>query len=91
MRSSAWQTYIFNRMRDVFNNFAFDGWHIDTLGYRYGYDWDGNGFTLRDYYAPFANNARSNLNKRMVFNTVDADGQNLVSANANVDFVYSEI
>ncbi len=91
MRSSAWQTYIFNRMRDVFNNFAFDGWHIDTLGARNAYDWDGNNFQLRDYYASFTNNAKSNLNKRMVFNTVNADGQNLVSANANVDFVYSEL
>ncbi len=90
-RDTAWQNYIFAREQTVFNNLGFDGWHIDSLGVHHAYDYSGAFFSLDDYNPQFINNARTNLARRMLFNTVDAGGESQVAQNANVDFVYSEL
>jgi dextranase len=90
-RDTNWQNYIYGREQDVFNNFAFDGWHIDTVGQHTAYDYSGTFFSLDDYNPQFINNAKTALGKRMTFNTVDAGGENQVAQSANVDFVYSEL
>lgn len=90
-RDTNWQNYIFGREQDVFSNFAFDGWHIDSLGQSSVWDYDGNNFSLHDHYPQFINNAKATLNKRMLYNSVDAGGENQVAQSANVDFVYSEL
>ena len=90
-RDTNWQNYIFAREQQVFTNYAFDGWHIDSLGVRHACDFAGEYFSLDDYNPDFINNARAALGKRMVFNTVDAGGETQVSQSANVEFVYSEL
>ncbi|MFO1514087.1 MAG: glycoside hydrolase family 66 protein [Verrucomicrobiota bacterium] len=90
-RDPNWQNYIYAREQTVFANFAFDGWHIDTVGQRTAYDGAGNFFNLDDYNAEFINKAKTNLNRRMVFNAVDAGGENQVAQSANVDVLYAEL
>ncbi len=90
-RDTNWQNYIYGREQAVFTNFAFDGWHIDTVGQHTAYDYNGNFFSLDDYNPEFINNAKAALGVRMTFNTVDAGGENQVAQSANVDFVYSEL
>jgi len=90
-RDTNWQNYIYGREQAVFTNFAFDGWHIDTVGQHTAYDYSGNFFSLDDYNPQFINNAKMALGKRMTFNTVDAGGENQVAQSANVDFIYSEL
>jgi dextranase len=90
-RDTNWQNYIYGREQDVFSNFAFDGWHIDTVGQHTAYDCSGNFFSLDDYNPQFINNAKTALGKRLTFNTVDSGGENQVAQGANVDFIYSEL
>ena len=90
-RDTNWQNYISAREQEVFSNFAFDGWHMDSLGQNNAWDYSGNNFNLADYQPQFINNARAALSKRMVYNSVDAVGENQVALGANVDFVYSEL
>jgi len=88
----AWQEYIFAQQKQVFEHFAFDGWHIDTLGKR-GDRWDANGkpVDLAATYARFTNNAKAALQKRMLFNAVGGYGQDKIAASADVDFIYTEL
>lgn len=90
-RDTNWQNYIYAREQTVFSNFAFDGWHIDTVGQHTAYDAAGNFFNLDDYNADFINRAKTNLNRRMVFNTVDAVGENQLAQSASVDVLYAEL
>ena len=90
-RDAGWQNYIFGKEQQVFNNLPFDGWHIDSLGVHNAYDFSGVYFSLDDNNPSFINNAQAALGKRVLFNTVDAGGENQVAQYANVDFVYSEL
>lgn len=90
-RNPAWQNFIFGKEREVFSNFGFDGWHIDSLGTHLAYDYGGAQFNLDDYNPQFINAAKTALGKRMLFNTVDAVGEGQVARSANVEFVYSEL
>ena len=90
-RDTNWQNFIYSQEQTVFTNFAFDGWHIDTVGQHTAYDAAGNLFTLDDYNPDFINKAKAALGKRMTFNTVDAVGENQVAQSANVDVLYSEL
>ncbi len=90
-RDPAWQNYIFGRELTVFQNFAFDGWHIDSLGTHNAYDANGNWFSLDDANPGFINNTRNALLRPLVFNTVDAGGEAQVAQFAGVEFVYSEL
>jgi dextranase len=90
--NTSWQNYINNEERKVFDNFAFDGWHIDTLGNRGGlWDWNRNPVNLAGTFPSLVNSAKTALNKRMVFNTVSTYGQNEIASSANVDIIYSEL
>ncbi|MBT2723737.1 glycoside hydrolase family 66 protein [Bacillus sp. ISL-46] len=86
-----WQNYINLKESEVFKNFAFDGWHIDSLGPRGDlYDWNRNHINLEDTYGSFINAAKASLGKDIVFNSVEAYGQDQASK-SNADFVYSEL
>ncbi|MFD2671329.1 glycoside hydrolase family 66 protein [Marinicrinis sediminis] len=89
---TGWQSYLFQEEAKVFQNLGFDGWHIDSLGDR-GALWDSQQqpVDLKLTFAPFVNNARTQLDKRMVFNSVGTYGQDEIASGANVDFVYSEL
>ncbi|MGN7454005.1 glycoside hydrolase family 66 protein [Paenibacillus pasadenensis] len=87
-----WRNYIFTREEEVFQNFAFDGWHMDTLGPRGTlYDWNRNAVQLDSTYAGFINAAKARLQKEVVFNSVLAYGQDQVSADSSAEFVYTEL
>jgi dextranase len=87
-----WQQYIFGQQQQVFENFVFDGWHIDTLGKRGDrWDWNGEPVDLAATYAPFTNNARAALQKRVLFNAVGGYGQDEIASGADVDFIYTEL
>lgn len=87
-----WQQYIFGQERQVFAHFAFDGWHIDTLGKRgLLWNWDQQVVDMPDAYVAFVNQARAALGTRVVFNSVGGYGQNQIADGANVDVIYSEL
>ncbi|MBK9713547.1 MAG: glycoside hydrolase family 66 protein [Kouleothrix sp.] len=89
---AAWQQYIFGQERQVFDNFAFDGWHIDTLGKRGAlWGWDRQMVNMPAAFVDFTNGAKAALKKRVVFNTVGGYGQDDIAARADVDVVYSEL
>lgn len=90
--NAGWQQYIFAREQEAFDHFAFDGWHIDTLGRRDAlWDWDGQPVDLAATFAPFTNNAKAALQKRVLFNAVGGYGQDQITAGADVDFLYTEL
>jgi dextranase len=90
--NTAWQQYIFAQQQQVFEHFSFDGWHIDTLGKRGDrWDWNGEPVDLAATYAPFTNNAKAALQKRMLFNAVGGYGQDEIASGADVDFIYTEL
>jgi dextranase len=87
-----WQEYIFGQQRQVFEHFAFDGWHIDTLGKRGDrWDWSAAPVDLAATYVPFTNNAKAALQRRVLFNAVGGYGQDEIAAGADVDFIYTEL
>jgi len=90
-RDTNWQNFIYAREQTVFTNFAFDGWHIDTVGQHTAYDAAGNFFTLDDYNSDFINKAKTVLNRRFTFNAADGIGENQIAQSANVDVLYTEL
>jgi len=84
-----WQGYLFDRMRDLFAVYPFDGWHVDTFGDKGGYAFDGTRVDFVSGFQPFVDRAQAALQKRIVFHSVNALGQECV-AHSSADFVYSE-
>ena len=87
---AGWQRYLFGHMRDLFEVYPFDGWHVDTYGDPGGYALDGSRVDYIAGFRSFIDNARAALGKSIVFNTVNAYGQDQV-AHSDADFVYSEL
>lgn len=88
-----WQKYIINREKEVFQAFAFDGWHIDQLGSRDPlYDYDGTPVELTAGYSSLIKRAGKELpGKTLVFNAVNQYGQLPVAKDGVVSFLYAEI
>ena len=86
----AWQDYIVGRMGELFKVYPFDGWHIDTYGDASAYAYDGSYIDYIAGFNPFVENARQRLGKKIVFNTVGANGQETL-ADSSAEFVYSEL
>ncbi|MGH8047667.1 MAG: glycoside hydrolase family 66 protein, partial [Chthoniobacterales bacterium] len=91
--SSNWQSHIFGQMGQVFSQFAFDGWHIDTLGYTgQEYTWEANPINLAGTLPGFYNNAKTTLNKKIAINPVGIYGIDTEANNAgSLEFFYDEI
>ena len=92
--SQDWRDYIAQQFQQVFANITFDGWHIDTLGYRGPvYDSDGIAFDLDDAYPGFVNGMRTQLGSApyLVVNAAGAYGLSQIAADADVDVVYAEL
>jgi dextranase len=86
-----WQEYLFQKEKDVFQVFQFDGWHVDQLGDRGRlYDYDGNIIDLSQTYSHFLLAAKEKLGVRLVMNAVNQYGQ-ISIASAPVDFLYTEV
>ena len=93
IRDPGWQQYIFGRTREVFDNLAFDGWHMDALIWdRWLRDYNGDWFYINDYIAPFVNAYRADMpDKRAIINTPDGEGAENIAQYTDVDVVYSEL
>jgi len=90
--SPDWQRYHFARQRDVFTHFAFDGYHVDSLGNRGKlFTADGKPVDLAATFTPYLNAAKRQLKTRVVFNCVSAYGLEAVARGADVDFLYAEL
>lgn len=85
-----WQRYLFDRMRELFEVYPFDGWHVDTFGDKGGYAFDGSRVDFVAGFQPFIDRAQVSLHKRIVFHSVNALGQECV-AHSSAEFVYSEL
>jgi len=85
-----WQKYLFKNMHDLLTVYPFDGWHIDTFGERGAYAFDGSYVDYVAGFRSYIDHASVALHKRIVFNTVNALGQEYVARSA-ADFVYSEL
>jgi dextranase len=88
--SAQWQNFLFRKMAELFRDYSFDGWHIDTFGTLGGYSYDRNYVNFIAGFAPFVDHAHAFLDKRVVLNTVNTLGQ-AAMAHSAADFVYSEL
>lgn len=88
-----WLDYLANRHKEVYEVFAFDGFHIDQLGYRGDvYDYNGERVNLDDAYLSFISAMQSaSPDKRLVMNAVSQYGQEKSIARSAVDFLYTEV
>lgn len=96
-----WQKYIFAQENKVFEAFAFDGWHGDTIGENglmrtadggpLGFDENGRPIHLvKNCYTQFLNAAKAAIApKYLVFNPVGAQGIENVNV-SDVDVLYTE-
>jgi len=96
-----WQRYLFAKQNEVFQAFAFDGWHGDTIGENgpmmtvsgdaLGYADDGQPIRyVKDGYTPFLNAAKQAIgNHWLAFNPVGAQGIENVNR-SHVDVLYTE-
>lgn len=92
--SDDWQNYICGQFNQVYAQFGFDGWHIDTLGWRGPtlHTWEGYPFAPVDTLAGFVNAARTRTGKRVVLNPVGMWGIDTVAQNATQqDVFYNEL
>ena len=99
--NEGWQHYIFDREKEVFRAFAFDGWHGDTIGEAgrmraanggpLGYDADGKPiYLVKNCYTQFLDAAKAAIgNKYLVFNPVGAQGLENVCV-SDADVLYAE-
>ena len=88
--SPGWQHFLFGQMRDLFQVYPFDGWHVDTYGDDGGYAFDAAKVDYISGFRSFIDSARAEVGKPIVFNTVNSKGQVQV-AHSQAEFVYSEL
>lgn len=87
-----WQRFLIDRELEVFQAFAFDGWHGDTIGIP-GIKYDGAGapVDIAATFKPFLSAAKQRLgSKYLVMNAVGTKGHLEVSTSP-VDVIYMEI
>jgi len=88
----AWQTYIENENKIVYQFLDFDGFHMDQLGDRGSrFTYDGNFLDLSKTFKPFINAIKADEpDKDIVMNAVSQYGQQGI-AEASSDFLYTEV
>lgn len=87
-----WQDFLIKAEKEVFDNLAFDGWHVDQLGER-GALWNGKGekVDLAQTYVPLLQKANEELDVSLVMNAVGQYAQVYFATQAPVDFLYAEL
>lgn len=87
-----WQSYILDREMEVYQGFAFDGWHADTVGdWGTKYSFDGTPVDIKTTFKPFLEAARARMGGRqLLMNVVGAKGHEAVNASP-IDVPYMEI
>lgn len=88
-----WQNYFTDRVNDVYQQFAFDGYHIDQLGNQDPvYDYYGSKINVTEGYASFIRKMKqSNPTKRLVMNAVSNYGAQEIGGTGDMDFSYTEL
>ncbi|MBN8851722.1 MAG: cycloisomaltooligosaccharide glucanotransferase [Sphingobacteriales bacterium 50-39] len=89
----AWQQYIAGRTKDMYDVYAFDGYHVDQVGdLGTMYDYNGNVIDVATGFGSFLAAMKSYApSKRLVMNAVNQFGQQGNIAKAPVDFLYTEV
>ncbi|WP_274520450.1 glycoside hydrolase family 66 protein [Paenibacillus beijingensis] len=85
-----WQNYIISKEENTFKWLPFDGWHIDQLGSRGSFTYDGKPVNLALGYQSFIEKVKDKLDIDYVMNAVGQYGQPYI-AKAPVKFLYSEL
>lgn len=89
--SKGWLDYILGQEKTVFDTYGFDVFHIDTLGNQgYVYDYGGSEVNLAETYPDFLSQAKKQLGRGFVLNTVDEYGIAAAAA-SEADFLYTEV
>ncbi len=90
--NTSWQQYLKNENQKVYQNLAFDGFHMDQLGGRgTKYKYNGSVLNLADTYKPFINAVKADEpNKDIVMNAVSQYGQTGIAQSA-AGFLYTEV
>ena len=88
-----WQKYLAERNDDVYQNFDFDGFHIDQVGDRGTvYDYSGQRVNLPRGFASFITAMKqAHPQKRLVMNAVSSFGASQIAQTGKVDFLYNEL
>ncbi|MDP3435034.1 MAG: glycoside hydrolase family 66 protein [Bacteroidota bacterium] len=88
----AWQQYLINENKNVYQHLAFDGFHMDQLGDRGArYKYDGTFLNLSLTFKPFIDEIKAGEpQKDIVMNAVSQYGQKGI-AESSADFLYTEV
>ena len=91
--NTSWQQYIAGKTQDMYDVYAFDGYHVDQVGdVGTMYDYNGNSIDVAASFGPFLSAMKTDApSKRLVMNAVNQFGQQHSIANASVDFLYTEV
>jgi len=86
-----WLDYMVQRVKDVYDVYDFDGYHIDQVGINGVYDYNGKSVNLPEGFGQFVNKMKGAFPRKYnVFNAVAGFGQSAIAA-SNVDFLYNEV
>ncbi|MEP6949479.1 MAG: glycoside hydrolase family 66 protein [Ginsengibacter sp.] len=89
----AWQQYIAGKTQDMYDVYAFDGYHVDQVG-DVGdvYAYNGNKIDLAPGFGSFLSAMKTGApSKKLVMNAVNQFGQQNSIATSPVDFLYTEV
>ena len=91
--NTSWQQYIAGRTQDMYNVYAFDGYHVDQVGDLGNmYDYNGNRIDVAASFGSFLSAMKTDApSKRLVMNAVNQFGQQNSIATAPIDFLYTEV
>lgn len=90
---AAWQQYMAQRIREVYQHFDFDGFHTDQLGDQGAvYDYYGSLLNLKNGFRTFLNTMKADEpQKSLVMNAVANYGSKDILSSGAVDFAYCEL
>lgn len=88
-----WQNYIVARNTEVYNNFEFDGYHIDQVGDQGpSYDYSGNRMNVESGFRSFVKAMKkAHPDKLLVMNSVSSYGRHEITSTGDIEFCYNEM
>ena len=91
--NTSWQQYLAAKTQDMYDVYAFDGFHVDQVGdLGIHYDYNGNRIDVPKGFATFLSAMKTAAPaKRLVMNSVNQFGQQENIATSPVDFTYTEV
>ncbi|MEP6467566.1 MAG: glycoside hydrolase family 66 protein, partial [Parafilimonas sp.] len=91
--NTSWQQYLAAKTQDMYDVYAFDGFHVDQVGdLGTHYDYNGNLINVPAGFGSFLYAMKTAApTKRLVMNAVNQFGQQNNIATSPVDFTYTEV